>query len=75
MKITAVKAIGLRWECPVMSDAMSVCKARQALWVKVETDSGIYGIGEAFCYGSPLIIARPKLLLLIYYFPYQTTLQ
>ena len=58
MKITAVKAIGLRWECPVMSDAMSVCKARQALWVKVETDSGIYGIGEAFCYGSPLIIAR-----------------
>ena len=58
MKITAVKAIGLRWECPVMSDSMSVCKARQALWVKVETDTEIYGIGEAFCYGSPLIIAK-----------------
>ena len=33
MKITAVKTIGLRWECPVMSDAMesvrrSVMEAR-----------------------------------------------
>lgn len=58
MKIVSVKAIGMRWQCPVMSDAMSVCKARQALWVKVETDKGIIGIGEAFCYGSPLIIAK-----------------
>lgn len=58
MKITAVKAIGMRWECPVMSDAMSVCRARQALWIKVETDTEIYGIGEAFCYGSPLIIGK-----------------
>lgn len=58
MKITAVKAIGLKWECPVMSDAMSVCRARQALWVKVETNAGIYGIGEAFCYGSPLVIGK-----------------
>ena len=58
MKITAVKTIGLRWECPVMSDAMSVCRARQALWIKIETDTEIYGIGEAFCYGSPLVIAK-----------------
>lgn len=58
MKITAVKAIGLRWKCPVMSDAMSVCSTRQALWVRIETDTEIYGIGEAFCYGSPLIIAK-----------------
>lgn len=58
MKIISVKAVGLRWECPVMSDAMSVCKARQALWVTIETDKGIAGIGEAFCYGSPLIIAK-----------------
>lgn len=58
MKITDIKTIGLRWECPVMSDAMSICRARQALWVKIETDSEIYGIGEAFCYGSPLIIAK-----------------
>lgn len=53
MKITAVKTMGLRWECPIMSDAMSVCKARQAFWIKIETDTEIYGIGEAFCYGSP----------------------
>lgn len=58
MKITAVKTIGMRWECPVMSDAMSVCKARQAIWVKIETDTELFGIGEAFCFGSPLIIAK-----------------
>ena len=58
MKITAVKTIGMRWECPVMSDAMSVCRARQAIWIRIETDTEIYGIGEAFCYGSPLIIAK-----------------
>ena len=44
MKITAVKTIGMRWECPVMSDAMSICRARQALWIRVETDCEIYGI-------------------------------
>ena len=37
-----------------MSDAISPNTKRQALLVKVETDSGLYGIGEAFCYGSPL---------------------
>lgn len=58
MKITAIKTIGMRWECPVMSDAMSVCRARQAIWIKIETDTDIYGIGEAFCYGSPLIVAK-----------------
>ena len=58
MKITAVKAMGLQWKCPIMSDSMSVCKMRQALWIRIETDSDIYGIGEAFCYGSPLIIAK-----------------
>ena len=58
MKITQVKTIGLRWECPVMSDAMSVCRARQAVWVRIETDSGIYGLGEAFCFGSPLVVAK-----------------
>lgn len=58
MKITSVSTIGLRAKTPVISDAMSVNRARQALWVKVETDSGLYGIGEAFTYGSPLEAAR-----------------
>ena len=26
--------------------------------IKIETDTEIYGIGEAFCYGSPLVIAK-----------------
>ena len=41
-----------------MSDALSVCTARQALLVKIETDTELYGIGEAFCYGSPLRVGR-----------------
>lgn len=58
MKITAVKTILLKWKCPPMSDALSVCNARQALLIKIETDSELYGIGEAFCYGSPLLIGK-----------------
>lgn len=41
-----------------MSDALSVCSARQALLVKIETDTQLYGIGEAFCYGSPLHVGQ-----------------
>lgn len=58
MKITAVKPILLKWKCPIMSDAISVNQVRQALLVKVETDTEIYGIGEAFCYGSPLRVGQ-----------------
>lgn len=58
MKITSVKAIGLRCTSPTISDAMSVCRARQALWVKIEMDNGLFGIGEAFLYGSPLSVGK-----------------
>lgn len=58
MKITAVKAISLRCACPPISDALSTSTARQALLVKIETDSGLYGIGEAFTYGAPLPIIQ-----------------
>lgn len=54
MKITAVKGIALKCKCAPISDALSTSTARQALLVKVETDSGLYGIGEAFTYGAPL---------------------
>lgn len=54
MKITAVKTYMLRHNSPRIADAMSVCDARQALLVKIETDTELYGIGEAFCYGAPL---------------------
>lgn len=58
MKITAVKAIMIKWDCSLMSDAISPNTKRQALLVKVETDTELYGIGEAFCYGSPLHVGK-----------------
>lgn len=58
MKITAVRTIQLKWKCPLMSDAVSPNTVRQALLVKIETDTELYGIGEAFCYGSPLPVGK-----------------
>lgn len=58
MKITAIKTILLKWACPLMADALSPNTKRQALLVKVETDTDLYGIGEAFCYGSPLEVGK-----------------
>ena len=54
MKITGVNGIPLRCQISPISDAMTTMKNRQAMLVKVETDSGLYGIGEAFTYGAPL---------------------
>lgn len=58
MKITAVKGIPLRCACPKISDALSTSTSRQALLVRVETDSELFGIGEAFTYGCPLYIMK-----------------
>lgn len=58
MKITAIQGIMLRCSCEPVSDALSTSTARQALLVKIDTDSGIYGIGEAFTYGAPLPVMR-----------------
>ncbi len=58
MKITAVKGIALRCPCSPISDALSSSAARQALLVKIETDQGLYGIGEAFTYGAPLAVMK-----------------
>ncbi len=58
MKITAVKGIPLRCSCAPISDALSTSKGRQALLVKIETDTEIYGIGEAFTYGAPLAVMK-----------------
>ena len=56
MKITAVKKIALKCPCSPISDALSTSTARQALLVKIETDTELYGIGEAFTYGAPLAV-------------------
>ena len=58
MKITAVKGIPLGCTCSPISDALSTSAARQALLVRIETDSGYYGIGEAFTYGAPLAVMK-----------------
>ena len=54
MKITAVKGIKLRCACPQISDALSTSTARQAYLIRIDTDTGISGIGEAFTYGAPM---------------------
>lgn len=56
MKITDVKTYQLKTkydEKHIFSDAMGTNPARQALLIKIETDSNIYGIGEAWGYGNP----------------------
>lgn len=58
MKITAIRGIMLRCTCSPISDALSTSTARQALLVKIETDAGLYGIGEAFTYGARLKIMK-----------------
>ncbi|XBS68844.1 hypothetical protein ABK905_20095 [Acerihabitans sp. KWT182] len=59
MKISDIKVIPLRYtyENPI-GDALSTINARQALLIKIETDSGIYGMGEAFTYGNPLEVTK-----------------
>ncbi len=61
MKITKVTGIPLRCKIDTISDALTLMHARQAMLVKVETDCGLYGIGEAFTYGAPL--AAMKILV------------
>lgn len=61
MKITKVAGIPLRCKIDTISDALTLMHARQAMLVKVETDCGLYGIGEAFTYGAPL--AAMKILI------------
>lgn len=56
MKITSVECLPLihTYEKPIY-DASFKAGQRQALIVKVNTDSGIYGLGEAASFGGPLV--------------------
>lgn len=58
MKITAVRGVPLRCACEPISDALSTSRARQALLVLLDTDTGLQGIGEAFTYGAPLAVMK-----------------
>lgn len=56
MKITKIECLPLlyKYDDPIY-DALFIARQRQALIIKVYTDSGIVGIGEAGCFGGPLI--------------------
>lgn len=54
MKITKIECFQLRCPCAEIHDALSTSTARQAFLIKVETDNGLYGIGEAFSFGAPM---------------------
>lgn len=54
MKITKIEGFQLRCPCAEIHDALSTSTARQAFLIKVETDNGLYGIGEAFSFGAPM---------------------
>lgn len=58
MKITAVKGIPLGCACSPIGDALSTSAARQALLIKIETDTELMGIGEAFTFGAPLAVMK-----------------
>jgi D-galactarolactone cycloisomerase len=55
MRIVKIDCIPIGWACPVVADAMNVTGTRKALVIRLETDGGLVGYGEAFLYGcSPL---------------------
>ena len=58
MKITEVQAITLRCKCEPIHDALSTSASRQAVLVKITTDTGLSGIGEAFTYGAPMTVMK-----------------
>lgn len=58
MRIVGIQGLMLRCVCAPISDALSTSTARQALLVRIDTDTGLYGIGEAFTYGAPLPVMR-----------------
>lgn len=62
MKITDIKTYELKYiykKEQIFSDALGTSPARQGLLIKIETDDPeIYGVGEAWSYGSPTRIQK-----------------
>ncbi|MDO4268987.1 MAG: hypothetical protein Q4C73_10985 [Eubacteriales bacterium] len=55
MKITDVKTIRLKYTYPsAIADGCGCCGARTAFLIKVETDTGLYGLGESATFGASL---------------------
>ena len=58
MKITAIQAITLAIPLKPMTPASAWSGAtRKQIVVRVSTDEGVTGTGEAFAYGAPLAVA------------------
>lgn len=53
MKITKVQAIILKYpyEKPI-ADGCTPCGARMSVLIRVDTDTDLYGVGEAVCFGA-----------------------
>ena len=60
MKITAIKAIPVRWQEMGYEiwDSQSRFSGRQAVLIRVETDDGIVGWGESAFFGGPLEVIK-----------------
>ncbi|HUG36394.1 MAG TPA: hypothetical protein VML54_05555, partial [Candidatus Limnocylindrales bacterium] len=59
MKITAVEAICLAIPLkPMTPPSKWVAGTRKQIVIRVLTDEGLVGIGEAFAYGAPLAVAN-----------------
>src|SRR5215475_3211800 len=59
MKITAVEAICLAIPMkPLDPPSAWTGSTRKQIVVRVETDAGITGVGEAFAYGAPLAVCN-----------------
>lgn len=61
MKIVSIKLFELKYQYEkdlIVSDALATSTARQGLLLKINTDDGYYGIGEAWGYGNPTRIQR-----------------
>jgi D-arabinonate dehydratase/D-galactarolactone cycloisomerase len=52
-RIAGVEVYTLTAEVPVFSDARHHIPAREAMWVRLRTDEGLHGWGEAAVWGGP----------------------
>lgn len=61
MKITSVEVFELKYQYDeehIVSDALGTSTGRQGLLIKITNNDGLYGVGEAWSYGSPTRIQR-----------------
>lgn len=59
MKITHIECLPLKYDYDVpIYDALFKAAHRQAMLVRVHTDEGVWGIGEAASFGGPLVSTK-----------------